>query len=358
VQGNVVRAAVHKRYRTPAESCKLSVMKVFTAADMADDYLKNATVAVLGYGNQGHAHAQNLRDSGTRVVVGARAGGAASRAAQRDGFDVMEITAATRAADVVAILLPDEIQAEIFTKKIAPSLCDGACLVFAHGFAVAFDGVKIPAGHDVVLVAPKAQGHFVRSEFVAGRGVPCLFGVGVDASGSAQERALSYASRIGCLRAGAIETTFREEAVTDLFGEQAVLCGGVPELVKAAFETLVARGYAPEVAYIECLQELKIIADLMYDGGLHYMRTHISRTAAWGSFTSGTRLVTDESRRELASMLDDIESGKFAREWLSETRGGQKHLDARIREESTHEIESAGRTARALMQSPTERKKA
>jgi ketol-acid reductoisomerase len=275
-------------------------MKVFTAADRAEDPLEHATVAVLGYGNQGHAHAQNLRDSGTRVVIGARAGGAGFNAARRDGFEVMEVTAATAAADVVTILLPDEIQAEVFAREIAPSLRDGACLVFAHGFAVAFDGIKIPDGRDVVLVAPKAQGHFLRHSFVEGTGVPCLLAVGVDASGHALQKALSYAARIGCLKAGAIETTFREEAITDLFGEQAVLCGGVPELVKAAFETLVARGYAPEVAYIECLQELKIIADLMYDGGLHSMREHISRTAAWGSFTSGTRIVGEETRRAMA----------------------------------------------------------
>ena len=332
-------------------------MKVFTAADLADDYLENATVAVLGYGNQGHAHALNLRDSGTRVVVGARAGGPSALLAREDKFDVVDIAAATAAADVVAVLLPDEIQTEAFQREIAPSLRDGACLFFAHGFAVAFDGIKIPAGHDVVLVAPKAQGHFVRSEYVEGRGVPGMIAVAVDASGRAQQKALSYASRIGCLRSGAIATTFREEAITDLFGEQAVLCGGVPELIKAAFDTLVARGYAPEVAYIECLQELKIIADLMYDGGLHYMRTHISRTAAWGSFTSGERLITGETRRALASMLDDIESGKFAREWIKEARAGQTHLDARISEESLHEIESAGREARSLMNSPTERKK-
>jgi ketol-acid reductoisomerase len=333
-------------------------MKVFTAADLAEDYLKNAAVAVLGYGNQGHAHAQNLRDSGTRVVVGARARGAAAKAAKADGFEVMELSAATAAADVIAVLLPDEIQADIFEREIAPSLGDGAALIFAHGFTVAFDAIRLPAGHDVILVAPKAQGHFVRSEFVAGRGVPCMLGVVADASGSAHQKALSYASRIGSLRAGAIATSFREEAVTDLFGEQAVLCGGVPELIKAAFETLVARGYAPEVAYIECLQELKIIADLMYEGGLHYMRTHISGTAAWGSFTSGDRIVTDETRRALASILDDIESGKFAREWLKEARAGRKNLEARIRDESSHPIESAGQEARSLMTNTSERKKA
>lgn len=332
-------------------------MKVFTAADLAQDRLEGATVAVIGYGNQGHAHAQNLRDSGTRVVVGSRPG-AGFEAARRDKFDVMDIPRATAAADVVAVLLPDEVQTECFARDIAPALKKNAALVFAHGFSVAFDGIEIPKGHDVVLVAPKAQGHFVRRSFIAGEGTPCLLAVSVDASGSAQARALSYARRIGCLQAGAIETSFREEAITDLFGEQAVLCGGVPELVKAAFETLVARGYAPEVAYIECLHELKIIADLMYDGGLHYMREHISRTAAWGSFTSGRQLVNDETRRALATVLDDVESGRFARGWLAEARAGQKELDARMREESNHEIERAGREVRALMHSKPERKKA
>jgi ketol-acid reductoisomerase len=333
-------------------------MKVFTAADRAEDHLENATVAVLGYGNQGHAHAQNLRDSGTRVVVGSRKGGAGSAAAQKDGFDVMDVRGATAAADVVAVLLPDEIQTEVFSREIAPALRDGATLVFAHGFAVAFDGIHIPEGHDAVLVAPKAQGHFLRSEYQAGRGVPCLLAVGKDASGDAQQKALSYALRLGCLRAGAIETTFREEAITDLFGEQAVLCGGVPELVKAAFETLVKRGYSPEVAYIECLQELKIIADLMYEGGIHFMRERISRTAAWGSFTSGPRLVTDQTREALEAVLDDVESGRFAREWLAEARAGQNQLSARMGQELAHEIERAGRAARALMQSQLERKKA
>jgi len=332
-------------------------MKVFTAADLAGDYLQQATVAVLGYGNQGHAHAQNLRDSGTRVIVGARKGGASSAAAQKDGFEVMDVRGATAAADVVSVLLPDEIQTEVFSGEIAPSLRDGAALVFAHGFSVAFDGIQIPRGLDVVLVAPKAQGHFLRSEYIAGRGVPCLLAVAEDASGQALPKALSYASRIGCLRAGAIETTFREEAVTDLFGEQAVLCGGVPELVKAAFETLVKRGYSPEVAYIECLQELKIIADLMYEGGIHSMRERISRTAAWGSFASGPRLVTDQTREALEAVLDDVESGRFAREWLAEARAGQIQLRARMGREVAHEIERAGRAARALMQSQLERKK-
>jgi ketol-acid reductoisomerase len=331
-------------------------MKVFTATDLARDRLGGATVAVLGYGNQGHAHALNLRDCGTRVVVGARGGGPGAETARRDGFEAMEIAPATAAADVVVVLLPDEVQTEVFARDVAPSLRAGASLVFAHGFAVAFGAVKAPSGHDVVLVAPKAQGHFLRRSFLDGGGVPCLFAVETDASGSARETALSYAARIGCLRAGAIETTFREEAITDLFGEQAVLCGGVPELVKAAFETLVARGYAPEVAYIECLQELKIIADLMYDGGLAHMRERISRTAAWGSFESGPRLVGDEARRVLARILDDIESGRFARAWLDEARGGQRRLEARMKEEADLEIERAGREVRALMDSKREGK--
>ena len=331
-------------------------MKVFTATDLARDRLGGASVAVLGFGNQGHAHALNLRDAGTRVVVGARPGGTGWEAARKDGFEAMEIPAAVAAADVVSVLLPDEVQAEVFAREIAPNLKRGATLVFAHGFAVTFGGVTLPAGHDVVLVAPKAQGHFLRRTFVEGGGVPCLFAVHHDTSGAARETALSYASRLGCLRAGAIETTFREETVSDLFGEQAVLCGGVPELVKAAFEALVARGYAPEVAYIECLQELKIIADLMYEGGLAHMRGRISRTAAWGSFESGPRLVDGDTRRRLARLLESIEAGEFAREWMEEARAGQKRLDARMREEANHDIERAGHTVRALMHTKPEGK--
>ncbi len=323
-------------------------MVVYAPNHLTRNLLDGATVAVLGFGNQGHAHALNLRDSGARVLVGARPDGPGWKAAKTAGFDVLAIADATSRADVVAMLLPDEVQADVFAENIAPSLRDGAALVFAHGFAIAFGGVDAGRNHDVVLVAPKGQGHFLRSEYQAGRSVPCMVAVETDASGNALQRALSYAALIGCLNAGAIATSFREEAITDMFGEQAVLCGGVPELVKAAFETLVAKGYSPEVAYIECLQELKIIADLMYAGGLHDMRERISRTAAWGSFESGKHLVTDETRRALAKILDDVESGRFAKRWLEEARAGQTTLDARMQAEATHTIEDAGRAVRAL----------
>ena len=331
-------------------------MKVYTAADLSRNVLRDATIAVLGFGNQGHAHALNLRDSGARVVIGARRGGAGWNAAAREGFTPVDTAAAVAAADAVAVLVPDEAQAAVFENEIAPALRPGAALVFAHGFAIAFGGVRVPAGHDVILVAPKGQGHFLRRMYTEGRALTSLVAVETDASGSAREKMLSYAALAGCLGAGAIATTFREEAATDLFGEQAVLCGGVPELVKAAFETLVARGYSPEVAYIECLHELKIIADLMFEGGLHHMRTRISRTAAWGSFESGPRVVGAETRRALAAVLDDIESGRFAATWLAEAGSGQKNLAARVREEANHEIERAGRAVRALLHSNEEEK--
>jgi ketol-acid reductoisomerase len=237
----------------------------------------------------------------------------------------------------------------LFKETIAPALRPGAALVFAHGFAIAFGGVAVPSGHDVILVAPKGQGHFLRRMYVAGGALTSLVAVETDASGHAHQKMLSYAALAGCLGAGAIATTFREEAVTDMFGEQAVLCGGVPELVKAAFETLVARGYSPEVAYIECLHELKIIVDLMAQGGLHHMRERISRTAAWGSYVSGPRVVSDATRRELVAVLDDIESGRFAARWLEEAKNGQKNLDTRVEEEARHEIERAGKAVRALL---------
>jgi ketol-acid reductoisomerase len=327
-------------------------MTIYTEKDLPANLMRDSTVAVLGYGNQGHAHALNLRDSGAHVVVGTRPGGSARERAEADGFTTVGIGEAVGAADVAAVLLPDESQPDVFTGEILPNLRTGAALVFAHGFSVAFGCINPPAESDVVLVAPKAQGHRVRSAFNEGTGVPCLLGVHQDSSGRAIERALSYAALLGCLRAGAILTTFRDEAVTDLFGEQAVLCGGVPGLVKAAFETLVERGYPPEVAYIECLHELKIITDLMVEGGIAYMRRRISRTAAWGSCLAEGRVVSKELKSTLGAVLDDIESGAFADRWREEASSGAAGLRECLERESEHAIECAGRSARAIMGRP------
>jgi ketol-acid reductoisomerase len=327
-------------------------MKVYHQKDLLEDRMAGTTTAVLGYGNQGHAHAQNLRDGGIDVVVGARPGGTGWKRAEKDGFEARPIADAVARADYVAILLPDEEQGALFDTSIAASLKPGAALVFAHGFTIAFREIVPPDGHDIILVAPKGQGHYVRKLYVEGTGVPCLLGVEVDASGDALQKALSYAHYCGCLRAGAIESSFREEAVTDLFGEQAVLCGGVPELVKAAFETLVENGYTPEVAYIECLHELKIITDLMHRGGIAFMRKLISRTAAWGGFESGGRLISDDIKAEMKSILNAIESGQFARGWMEEARSGQQRLSSLLDTESGHTIEDAGVAVRALLPDP------
>ncbi|UCH83677.1 MAG: ketol-acid reductoisomerase [Candidatus Latescibacterota bacterium] len=329
-------------------------MIVFKESDLTENLFEGGRIAVVGYGNQGHAHALNLRDSGINVVVGARPGRGAWQRAEADGFKPQTVPDAVRIADCVAVLLPDEVQAQAFENEIGPALSPGAALVFAHGFGVAFGHINPPGGHDVILVAPKGQGHFLRSSYVAGIGLPCLLGVEVDASGQAMQRALSYAQSVGCLGAGAIETTFREEAVTDLFGEQAVLCGGVPALVKAAFDTLVEAGYPPEVAYIECLHELKIITDLMAEGGVTYMKQKISRTAAWGSYLAEREIDTKALRATLRSILDRIESGEFADGWRDEAATGQRELGRLIDGEAAHGIENAGRPARALMQSAKE----
>ncbi len=324
-------------------------MNVLREADLKTNILLGQRVAVLGYGNQGHAHALNLRESGADVVVGAREGGGAWRRAERDGFAPLPVSDAVRSAACVAVLLPDEVQAGVFDNEIGPALTRGASLVFAHGFGIAFGFIHPPGGHDVVLVAPKGQGHFLRKSYSAGDGLPCLVGVALDASGKAMELALSYAQMLGCLRAGAIETTFRDEAVTDLFGEQAVLCGGVPALVKAAFDTLVEGGYPPEVAYIECLHELKIITDLMTEGGISYMKKKISRTAAWGSYLTERNIATDELRSTMRSILDRIESGEFADGWQKEAASGQRKLTEFVEAEAAHPIEKAGRPVRAIM---------
>ena len=288
-------------------------MTTFRETDLKQNLLKNRTVAILGFGNQGHAHALNLRDSGVTTIVGTRAGGTGWEQAAKAGFDSVGIAEATRQADLVVVLLPDEVQGTVFGEEIAPALKPGTAIVFSHGFTVAFDVVELPPDHDVMLVAPKGQGHYLRQLYMESKGLPCLVSVAQDTSGQAMQKALSYAALVGCLSAGAIETTFTEEAITDLFGEQSVLCGGVPELVKAAFDTLVERGYKPEVAYLECLHELKIVTDLMFQGGVSYMRRHISKTAAWGSFQTGDRIVTDAVRKEMRKILKEIESGQFAR---------------------------------------------
>ncbi|NIM20658.1 MAG: ketol-acid reductoisomerase [Candidatus Latescibacteria bacterium] len=324
-------------------------MKIYRQADLSRNLLLDQTIAVLGYGNQGHAHALNLKESGIHVVVGARPGGSAWRRAQMDGFEPGTIQGATETADCIAILLPDEVQSAVFQNEVAPFLKADATLVFAHGFTITFGLIKPPEDRDVVLVAPKGQGHYLRKLFSEGKSLPCLVGVEQDVSGSALEKALSYASLIGCLPAGAIETSFKEEAVTDLFGEQVVLCGGVPELVKAAFEILVDNGYRPEVAYLECLHELKIITDLMHKGGIASMKEHISRTAAWGSFETGRSVISSHTRAKLEEVLKTIESGEFARKWEAEAAGGQKRLKAALEEERSHSVESAGKRIRALM---------
>jgi ketol-acid reductoisomerase len=324
-------------------------MRVYRDNDLADNVLAGRTISVLGYGNQGHAHALNLKESGARVRVGARPEGSAWRRAQEDGFEPLSMARAVESADCVAVLLPDEVQESVFARDIAPYLRPSASLIFAHGFTVAFGLVDPPAGHDVILVAPKGQGHYLRKLYKRGNSLPCLVGIERNGSGNALPTALSYASYLGCLAAGAIETSFREEAVTDLFGEQVVLCGGVPDLVKAAFETLVEAGYHPEVAYLECLHELKIITDLLHREGIAAMKERISRTAAWGSYHAGQRIVSSAVRDDMKGILQAIESGRFAQAWREEALGGQKHLLAAIEAERSHSIEVAGKKVRALM---------
>src|SRR5262249_26359265 len=284
------------------------------------------TYAIIGYGSQGHAHSLNLRDSGARVVVGLRQGGGSWGRAEAAGLDVRPVAEAAAAADVVMMLTPDQDGRPICENAVRDGPAPGKTLMFAHGFNIHFGEIAPPAGVDVTMVAPKSPGHLVRSEFEAGRGVPALVAVHQDASGQALTDALAYAGGIGCTRAGVIETSFREETETDLFGEQAVLCGGASALVKAGFETLVAAGYSPEMAYFECLHELKLIVDLMYRGGMQFMRYSISDTAEYGDYTRGPRLITEETRAEMRKILADIQSGSFAKEWLGEKRRGRPHF--------------------------------
>ncbi len=316
-------------------------------ADLA--LLKDKTIAILGYGSQGHAHAQNLRDSGCKVIVGQRPGSPNSELAVSHGCKPMSVEDATKQADMVNMLLPDEVQGDIYRQSVKPNLSPGNILMCSHGFNVHFGQVEAPQGVDIVLVAPKGPGHLVRSEFEKGGGVPCLIALSPGASEKSKQLGLAYAKGIGGTRAGVIETTFAEETETDLFGEQVVLCGGVSALVKAGFETLVEAGYQPEMAYFECMHELKLIVDLFYQGGLNYMRYSVSNTAEFGDYTRGPRIVTDETRKEMKKILNEIQSGQFAREWILENRANAPAFKATRRRERGHLIEDVGRKLRKLM---------
>ena len=311
--------------------------------------LSGKTIAVLGYGSQGHAHAQNLRDSGASVVVGLQEGSKSKARAETDGFDVFSVREAVSRADVVIFLMPDHIQAQVYRESVAPVLKKGAALAFAHGFCIHFHQVVPCRENDVFMVAPKGPGHLVRRMYVEGRGVPCLLAVHQNASGKARELGLAYASAIGGARAGVIETTFAEETETDLFGEQAVLCGGVSELMKAGFETLVEAGYQPEIAYFECMNEMKLIVDLIFEGGLNWMRYSVSDTAKYGDMTAGKKIVDDRVRASMKELLDRVRDGSFAKDWILENQCGRPRMKQWLRNEKTHGIEQVGATLRSMM---------
>ena len=313
------------------------------------EYLKGRTVAIIGYGSQGHAHALNLRDSGVDVVVGLYPGSKSWAKAEAAGLKVATTADAAKMADVVMILVADHIQGDLYNESIAPHMTPGKTLMFAHGFNIHFQQIAPPAGCDVSMVAPKAPGHRVRELYTEGVGVPALVAVHQNATGQALERALAYALALGCLKAGVIETNFREETESDLFGEQAVLCGGASELIRAGFETLVAAGYAPEIAYFECLHELKLIVDLIQEGGLGYMRYSVSDTAEYGDYTRGPRVVNEQTREEMKKILAEIQSGDFAKQWIAENKSG-RHNFLKMREEARNQpIEKVGRELREMM---------
>ncbi|MEH2055445.1 MAG: ketol-acid reductoisomerase [Nostoc sp.] len=312
------------------------------------DLLAGKTIAIIGYGSQGHAHALNLKDSGLDVIVGLYPGSKSVAKAEAAGLTVKNVADAANAADLIMILLPDEVQKTIYKNEIEPNLEEGNVLAFAHGFNIHFGQVVPPTNVDVVMVAPKGPGHLVRRTYEQGEGVPALFAVYQDASGQARDRAMSYAKGIGGTRAGVLETTFREETETDLFGEQAVLCGGLSALIKAGFETLVEAGYQPELAYFECLHEVKLIVDLVVEGGLAKMRDSISNTAEYGDYTRGPRIVTEQTKAEMQKILSEIQSGQFAREFVLENQAGKPGFTALRRKEAEHKIEEVGKDLRAM----------
>ncbi|HEY4644881.1 MAG TPA: ketol-acid reductoisomerase [Steroidobacteraceae bacterium] len=323
-------------------------MRLYSQKDVNRKALKGARIAILGYGSQGRAHALNLKDSGLDVVVGVRKGGASWKAAKKDGLAVAEPDAAVAGADLVAMLVPDLAQQALYA-DIKPSLKKGAVLLFAHGFNIHFKQIKPRKDLDVVLIAPKGPGDLVRRQFQQGRGVPCLIAVAQDSSGKAHERALAYAHGIGGTRGGVLETTFAEETETDLFGEQSVLCGGATELVVRGFETLVEAGYQPEVAYYECLHELKLIVDLLHEGGLEKMHRFISETAKYGDLTRGPRIVNERVKKEMVKVLKEIQSGRFARQWIAENKAGRPNYQRLLKADLEHPIEKVGAALRARM---------
>ena len=324
-------------------------MKIFYDKDADLSLIKRKQVAIIGYGSQGHAHANNLKDSGAKVTVGLRKGGASWSKAKNAGLAVKEVADAVKSADFVMILLPDENHQQVYLEEIEPNIKKGATLAFAHGFNIHFKQIEPRADLDVIMIAPKGPGHLVRSTYTQGGGVPSLIAVFQNATKKARDVALSYAAAIGAARAGVIETTFKEECETDLFGEQVVLCGGLTALIQAGFETLVDAGYAPEMAYFECLHEVKLIVDLIYEGGIANMRYSVSNTAEYGDFTRGPRIVTDETRAEMKRILTEIQTGQFAKEFILESRVGAPTLKAMRRIGAEHQVETVGAKLREMM---------
>jgi ketol-acid reductoisomerase len=323
--------------------------KIYYEQDAPIDGLKGKKVAVIGYGSQGHAHSQNLRDSGIDVAVAELEGTDNFKLAQEHGFTPADIKSAMNGAALIIITLPDEVQATVYKGQIAPNLVDGQTLGFCHGFNVHFKYICPPEGVNIVMIAPKGPGHLVRSEYEKGGGVPCLIAVERDTSGDAKQIALAWANGIGGARAGIIETTYKEETETDLFGEQVVLCGGLSALIKAGFETLTAAGYQPEIAYFECMHEVKLIVDLMYQGGLSYMRYSISNTAEYGDLSRGSRIITDETKAEMKKILSEITAGEFAKEWVNEYQTGLKNFNALYDKDHGSQLETVGRQLRKMM---------
>ena len=322
--------------------------RMYYDGDANLDLLMNKTVAIIGFGSQGHAHALNLKDSGVNVIVGLYQGSKSTAKAEAAGLTVKSVEEAAKTADVIMILLPDEVQKTVYKQEIEPHLTPDKALVFAHGFNIHFGQIVPPAGVDVMMIAPKGPGHLVRRTYEQGEGVPCLFAVFQDETGQGRDRAMAYAKGIGGTRAGILETSFREETETDLFGEQSVLCGGLSALIKTGFETLVEAGYQPELAYFECLHEVKLIVDLIVEGGLANMRNSISNTAEYGDYTRGSRIVNEETRAEMRKILSEIQSGEFAKEFVLENQSGRSVLTSNRRREAEHNIEEVGKDLRAM----------